>query len=390
MASTTTASSATEVRILQETIETALAQKGRHYSSYLTFAWRFEADSSADKDTAHFQTILELLGLPRAVELVIKKDDTTPGLKITGLLVELLNQRLTMPDRCLLIGHYAGYGSLIDDVFYFTSPLDQRFSYEGHLQPLMDRSQVFPNTDCILILDSCFSGTATRCNSSSDSSGELVSSVGYAEKTQANWSYRARFQDKTFTSRLAEEVAREVDRRATDISLTNLIANLRKTSSVDSLPEYQLQAGNVGIRIPNLRCIEPPAHCKATQQQGRQASLSSPASPASAGLSPAIPHSRSSTADLSVIFQVHVNNVAPEGIKIEQMVAWVQSLNRDFDLELMGVFKSRSTVVVLFSGPYYLWAQVNGLPGFSFLGEVFGRNLLKDIRHRAEIRPGPS
>lgn len=381
MASTSTTSAATEIQILQETIETALAQKGRHYSNCLTFAWRFEADkTSADKDTAHFQTILKLLGLPEAAELVIENGDETPQDTLRGFLYDLRRERLAMtPGRCLLIGHYAGHGSVFSEEFYFTSDpsLQQRFAYAWSLELLVLPFVKFPDTDCILILDSCFSGAAKRHHSlfEPDESGgssepnwsaELVCSVGPAQKRRRNWSDLARGQDKTFTSRLADEVAREVERGVTTVRLTDIIANLRETSSPDRLPEYQLEAGIVGIGIPNLSRLGAPPYPR-------------PFTPLPTLLRPSSP-----TPNLSVMFQIHLNRVAPEDVAIEQLITWSQ--NRGLDLELVGVYKSRPTTVQ-FRGPYQLWAQVNGLPGFSFICEILDRrNMLEDIRHHMDIR----
>lgn len=93
-----------------------------------------------------------------------------------------------MPDRCLIIGHYAGHGSLMYDNLYFVAgpSSNQRFAYERSLASLMDPGEVLPNTDCILILDSCFSGTATRGRNPCDWSDELVVSVGLAQKALGN------------------------------------------------------------------------------------------------------------------------------------------------------------------------------------------------------------
>lgn len=382
-ASTSTTPAATEIHILQETIETVLAQEGRRYSNYLTFAWRFEADdSSADKDTAHFQAILKLLELPEAVELVIEKDDEMPQEALKRFLYDLLKERLVMkPGRCLLIGHYAGHGSVFADEFFFAPTADSSskrcFAYAFSLQYLTFPSTAFPDTDSILILDSCFSGSAKRHSdlfnpdrsglSGPDWSGELVCSVGPAQKMRPDWSKLARGQDKTFTSRLMDEVIREVRRGSTTVSLIDLIANLRKTSSADRLPEYQLEAGKVGIQIPNLRLTEPVHHSGTVDPSATLLHLS--------------PH----IDDLSVIFQVHLHSVSPEDIEIEQLFAWSQGLHHD--LELIGVYQSRPTIAH-FRGPYQLWAQLNGLPRFSFVCEIFGRrNMLEDIRPEWENFP---
>ena len=44
-----------QLQAVRETLERSIAQTGRHYSDYFTFAIRFEADdTSAFRDTAHF------------------------------------------------------------------------------------------------------------------------------------------------------------------------------------------------------------------------------------------------------------------------------------------------------------------------------------------------
>lgn len=63
------------------------------------------------------------------------------------------------------------------------------------------------------------------------------------------------------------------------ISVVDIIAKLRLISSAQRMPEYQLKAGCVGIRIPSLRIS---AHIRVTQRERRQAALSSPASSAAA------------------------------------------------------------------------------------------------------------
>jgi hypothetical protein len=63
----------TDVQAIREVLEEAIAQRGRYYTNYFSFSIRFETDNtSASRDTAHFQDIMKLLGLPKARELVIE------------------------------------------------------------------------------------------------------------------------------------------------------------------------------------------------------------------------------------------------------------------------------------------------------------------------------
>ena len=65
-----------------------------------------------------------------------------------------------------------------------------------------------PDIDCILVFDSCYSGTAAKDNETSDYSAEVVASVDSNQKAFENWSDFACVQNKTFTSHLADEIAK--------------------------------------------------------------------------------------------------------------------------------------------------------------------------------------
>lgn len=186
----------------------------------------------------------------------------------------------------------------------------------------------------------------------------------------------ARIQKTTFTSRLADEIAREVGRGVSSVSFADLITTLRQTSNPDRMPLYQLKAGVSGIRIPNLNRNSPASpHVRPTNQQRLQASLSSPTPPSSTPSSPGMLRPSPSTRGLSAIFQVHLNSVDPAGLEAEQLVEWVHSLGKDLSVELMGVYKSRSTVL-LFRVPWSLWSRLNGLSGFALVSKTSSGNLL--------------
>lgn len=395
MTSPSKASPTAELQPLRSRIETALDQRGRHYSNYFTFAFRFEADdTAAEKDTANFQTILELLGLPQAVELVIKAGDKTPRWRIIGFIGEMFQSQVINSGRTLLIGHYAGHGGVIEkDQLYFVSgpPSPLRVLYDSTLGELMNSMMVPLDTDCCIIIDSCYSEIVTRSRNESQFAAEVVASVGPDQKSLGNWSNLARVQNGTFTSRLADEIAREVGRGASSVGFEHLIETLRQRSKPDSMPVYHLKAGASGIRIPNLKHLSPSPHMSLTTPQPlRQASVSSPAPSSPGSPSPDMFRPSSSTPDLSVIFRVHLNNVNPAGLEAEQLLDWVRSLSKNLGVELMGVYKSRSTVL-LFHAPWSVWANLNGLSGFSFVCEILSRNLPGEIGRRIEAPiSGPS
>ena len=379
-----------KVRDLQFRFENILAKRGRHYSSYLAFAWRFEADvTAAEKDTAHFQTILRLLGLPEAVELVIEAGEKDLPDRLSKFISDLFEQRATMPGRCLMIGHYAGHATQSDTLVDFIAGLSssQRFSHERTLGRLMDPLAIPANTDSILILDSYFCNQGIKDSVQPDWSAELVASVGPAKERPSTRSKRARIHGQTFTSRLADEISRQVNYRVTAVSLAEIIGNLRRSIGVMRKPQYQLRVGNVGIQIPNLNRTGLLSNMEATQQPPRQESFSSLAQPASATSLPNIPRPLLPAAGLSVIFQAELLNVNIYSVEIRQLVTWAHSLSRDHEFQLIGVYRIHPRIIISFQGPYYLWVQLSGLRCYSLVHDFLSWNYLSEIN--SSIRPSP-
>ena len=80
------------------------------------------------------------------------------------------------------------------------------------------------------------------------------------------------------------------------------------------------------------------------------------------------------TPNLRVIFTVHINTT-PDDNDLQSLVEWVRSLDPFLGLKLTGVHLSRSTLLT-FSALWRVWGNLKGLPCFSFVGKVFGENLL--------------
>ena len=388
MASSSVVPSDQQLKTLRSTLETAIAHRGRYYSDFLTFAWRFAADDTAAyRDTAHFQNMLKALKLPSAQELVVPKDDRYPAWTVQDAVRQLLRNRTKISGRVLIITHYAGHGVLGDDnQLYFTSNSSgsAKVRFESTIGQLASQDQPLADTDIVLILDSCFSGTATRATNIEDRSVEIVASVGQSQMALGNIPDLARVQYRTLTSRLADEVARQVGQGASSIAFVDLIENLRLTSQPQRMPEYKLRVGKVGIRVPNLGYSSVPPHLRLSGQQRRRASLSQPTM-----LAPMMSRLSVDTPRLSAVFKVHVRSDDPTGEEAHNLVKWVHSLSPALGLELVGVYKTHSTEF-LFHAPYYVWAQLNGLPGYSLVCESIGRNLLPELVSKIETKAAPS
>lgn len=109
MASVMTAqgtSSTSQVQEVQKLLQRAVDNTDRHYAHVHTFSIRFKHDDTkADRDTDTFQTILKLLGLPRAKEVVL---DVLPGWDVPSELTALSRTLDRQDGKKLLIFHYAG------------------------------------------------------------------------------------------------------------------------------------------------------------------------------------------------------------------------------------------------------------------------------------------
>lgn len=79
---------------------------------------------------------------------------------------------------------------------------------------------------------------------------EIVAAVGAEQKAFGNPAANPRVQTETFTSRLSDEVAQLVgNAEVVTVSFSEIIANMRKSSNPDRLPEYVLKVGHSRIRI---------------------------------------------------------------------------------------------------------------------------------------------
>ena len=392
------AAAGSEVSQLRTRIEAALDQRSRHYACYFTFAIRYEKDdTSAEKDMANFQTILKMLGLPVAMELVIPADDVTPLWTLINWWAKLIATRKLNAGRALIIGHYAGHGGLNShgQLFFQASPqYPAHFLYEKSFDIFFEESNIPPETDVCIILDACYSGVATRGDGGRTWTAELIAAVGPEQKALENWSYSARVQNQSFTSRLVDEVAREVGKGATGIVLADIVSTLRQHSNPDRMPIYQLKAGKFANRIPSLKNVQFPPHQRtSSQHQRRQATLSAPASSSVSGsiTSPfhgSLQPSATTSSDLSAVFQVHLQTVDPTGPEAQMLLDWLLSLGAELGIEVMGVYKTTKSTTLLFHGPWTLWARLNGLSGFELVCEATGGNLLRTLMSRIQS-PAP-
>lgn len=90
-----------------------VAQRGKHYKSLRGFTIRFENDdTSAARDTKHFQDMLRALNFHLAQEIVIGKSDKHPSWTLESYFQSLVKEIESEDERNLVIGHFAGHAKL--------------------------------------------------------------------------------------------------------------------------------------------------------------------------------------------------------------------------------------------------------------------------------------
>lgn len=57
---------------IKRVLEEAISNRGKYYAHYHTVTMRYKDDDTrADRDSQHFQSIVKMLGLPQAQEIVL-------------------------------------------------------------------------------------------------------------------------------------------------------------------------------------------------------------------------------------------------------------------------------------------------------------------------------
>ena len=353
-------------------LENALSQRGRPYQQMFVVSVWFEADeTSANEDQQVFFNLVKyiniLLALNHPQSLVICSENVHPGWTVGYFLEQLLDVISACKGRSLFLLHYAGHGGLNvnrDLTFYAQVPKVQssnctRIINRTLVTPTLSTEKKLEQVDVVIILDSCFSGNVIRATPLANWTVELIAAVSADQLAFGNPSDSARIVNRTFTAKLAREVAlRRRGREEKSLVLLDVIATPRSHSNTERLPLFQPLAGSKSIRIPLKLRI------------GNNSILSRPPRRA-LGCSES---SENATPNLRVIFILHID-WTPNDNDLQSLVDWIIGLDSSLGLELTGVHLSWSTLLT-FSALWRVWANLQGLPSFNFVAEVFGENLL--------------
>ena len=168
------------------------------------------------------------MGLSKASELVIESRDKR-CIRTVNVEFGKLEEAISKVDgRTLVIIHYAGHGNIDAAGDLLLCPVlgsDQSLHVERAFGWLQDES-IFPTTDTIVILDSCFSGRAIRGILPSERSFEVLAVVQATQMAFGNDFCCIRGQNITFTNRLEQPFHEELHEGSLQLPSLILSASL--------------------------------------------------------------------------------------------------------------------------------------------------------------------
>ena len=188
------------------------------------------------------------------------------------------------------------------------------------------------NVDVVFILDSCYSGKATRAVGGPGRIVEVLAAVEADQTAFRNSPEEVRTQYRTFTSKIADYVSRKRGKGET-VELAEMIACLRQESPTKK-PVHAILLGPNSIRL---------------------------GFPGSRNLSVA----PSANFAHRVVFSVHVADaLTPERVKT--LVEWVLNLDPSLNIMVDAVYETESTGLIV-EAPYSLFSKLSGMPGIQLL-----------------------
>lgn len=315
-----------------------------------------------------------MFNLPAAEEVVLSSKMVAWDFRPV---IDRLTKKLDVEeDRKLIIFHYAGHAKLNDsgDLCLVSSLNSKAFlDFTREFGIFWSDEVVLDRVDVIIILDCCYSAASARGPIQADRTVEIVSAVRMSQIALGNFSTVARTQNRTFTSRLADEVARTVGNPVkTSFSFAEIVAKMRGTSRPERVPEYALKLGGPSIRFSISR-TRPQA---GTSSSGRSHGHSRSSSSISA----------TPDSEVMAIFRVRLDDADTSGDEVSRLVEWIHSLHPSIGLELTGVYRGRSTDLI-FHAPWALWTMLDGLDEWLLVCETFGRNKLGQFAREKKSSP---
>ncbi|PKY06263.1 hypothetical protein P168DRAFT_325150 [Aspergillus campestris IBT 28561] len=227
-------------------IDSAVHQRNSAYSNAYALSIRWEDDDTrAHEDTAHFQCILKMLGLPKADELVLQPTDRTPGWTVQSSMVEMLEAARISQGKAIILCHYAGRAYHDKGAFMATAQADERPMNLGVfcLDLALDRSYYLADidhVDVVFFLDCYYGFEASRAPpNSGDRIVEILAATGKTPRSALGLP-PAR---NTVTGILAVEMMRRQREGHRSVEFADLVQALRGRDTVVVTPVHGLTMG---------------------------------------------------------------------------------------------------------------------------------------------------
>lgn len=331
-------------------------QENRHYSHIQGFALRFEADDTRAKDdTASFNTILNLLGAPSAVEAIVQPTDTFPTWDVKLKLNAALASLTALDGRKLMLVHYAGHG-MVDhnsNLEFFANPQRMektvRFDALSMTVAVTDMEKDVP-LDVLFIIDCCYGGVATRHGQPARRIVQVLAAVEGNQTAFEDDQDNPRRTNRTFTSKLADHITRLKGAGVNSIDFGEVIASVAAESPWKQ-PVHRVLIGPTAIRVRLS------THTSA--------------------------HSRSSSSSgvgdgYRALLGVHLSDDLTAE-KVRDLADWVRALDPVYGITVDGIYKTFSSLVTI-NVPYRMFVGLEGRPGIELVDAVFGHNVLKEVQ----------
>lgn len=366
---------------LSETV----SQRKIWYKIVFAISIIFEADDTlaADDAKSFRKGCLDLLEINESDYhlLVIPKDidgQVVDGQRyLTNILIPRIYSILdgNIKGRKLLMLHYAGHGTINPlggfEIHATRAANSQYFNWytidERLLRPLLrsDLDQI-EQVDICCILDCCHAGGATRSTQAPDRTVEILAAVD--EHSFA----KPRQTQPTFTQVAINALRTLANTKETTVTLARLYTELTKRGNLANQPVHKVITNNTPILLPLKVLARPPP----IDQSSVKRFTSGTRVAGSMTQRPKQPYH-------DVVLKIHSPTRITEQ-KTSALVAWLLSLDSEYEVQVQSVFNSRSTVIFL-TVPYEKWfylAQIETLEGFTVeivCGSIRSRNLLQDF-----------
>ncbi|KAJ6117466.1 hypothetical protein N7512_007191 [Penicillium capsulatum] len=326
----------------KEAITRAVNNRSRVYNNSFALSIRWEKDNTnAAADTENFQMILSTLQLDQAKVEILAEQDRIPGWTLNDKVRSVFQVAADTPGKSIVLIHYAGHGQIQEGRLFAVEGPSGRFT---PLQDYIDNAvagqvQGFDigDTDTVFVLDCCYSHVATRAFNPTARIVEILSA------SDDNTPVALAPPRNTLTGKLRGEIAWRMREGHHFVELANVMAAVRRNSPVVKPIHHVKLGASVRLAFSGVTRINP----------------------------------NTITPSLRAVFSTRIaENMTRE--QLDGFIAWIATLPPGFGIELDGVYKTTSTLLIIQSA-YSLFTNLAGYPGVTFISDVLSPNSRKDF-----------